>query len=113
MRKVLLMLCALILISSPAWAAKNAGGFMAVHTDDAHGWTNGVCDYFDDWVPYICIDLNTRTDVDVNTPALIWFIAGFPPNASPGVTVVYFGHDHSMPQYYHSRWGFCRWRCVR
>jgi hypothetical protein len=80
---------------------------LAVHTDDAHGWTNGVCDQFDSWVPQDCNDFNTRTDVDVNTPALIWFIAWFPATSSPGVTVVYFGHDHSMPQYYHNRWGLC------
>jgi hypothetical protein len=107
MKKFLLMLGALALICSPAMAGKNAGGAMVVHTDDAHGWTNGVCDFFDSWVPYPCPDLGTRTDVDVNTPALIWFIAAFDVGASPGVTVCYFGHDHSMPQYYHNRWGFC------
>ena len=80
---------------------------MVVHTDDAHGWTNGVCTFFDEWVPYPCPDLNTTTYVDVNTPALIWFIAAFPDAANPGVTVCYFGHDHSMPQYYHNRWGYC------
>jgi hypothetical protein len=89
-------------------AGKNAGGAMVVHTDDAHGWTNGLCTLFDEWYPGItCPDLGLRTDVDVNTPALIWFLAAFLDGSSPGVTVCYFGHDHNMPQYYHNRWGFC------
>jgi hypothetical protein len=108
MRRFLLMLGALALICSPAMAGKNTNGSMVVHTDDAHQWTGGLCDYFDDWYPGItCPDLGTRTDVDVNTPALIWFLAAFPDDASPGVAVIYFGHNHSMPQYYHNRWGFC------
>jgi hypothetical protein len=108
MKKFLLMLGALALICSPAMAGKNANGSMVVHTDDAHGWTNGLCDLFDGWYPGItCPDLGTRTDVDVNTPALIWFLAAFDVGAAPGVSVVYFGHDHNMPQYYHNRWGYC------
>jgi hypothetical protein len=108
MRKFLLVLGALALICTPAMAGKNAGGAMVVHTDDAHGWTNGLCDLFDGWYPGIlCEELGMRTDVDVNTPALIWFMAAFNPAGSPGVTVCYFGHDHSMPQYYHNRWGYC------
>jgi hypothetical protein len=108
MRKFLLMLGVLALICSPAMATKNMGGAMVVHTDDAHGWTNGLCTLFDTWYPGItCPDLGVRTDVDVNTSALIWFLAAFAEGSSPGVTVCYFGHDHSMPQYYHNRWGFC------
>jgi hypothetical protein len=107
MRKFLLVLGIMALICSPAMAGKNANGAMVVHTDDAHAWTNGVCGFFDAWVIDPCPDLNTRTDKDVNTSALIWFIAAFPDAASPGVSVVYFGHDHNLPQYYHNRWGFC------
>jgi hypothetical protein len=92
-------------------AGKNENGRLVVHTDDTYTYTFGVCNQFDNWVDPNgttgCGDLNTRTDRDPNTPALIWFIASFCPDASPGVTVVYFGHDHNLPPYYHNTWGLC------
>ena len=103
-----LMLGIMALAYSSAGAGKNAGGAMVVHTDDAHGWTSsGVCNHFDDWVPQSCDSLNTRTDKDENTPALIWFIAAFPDTSDPGVTVVYFGIDHNLPEYYIENRGYC------
>jgi len=109
MRKFLLMLGIMALICSPAMAGKNANGAMVVHTDDAHAWTfANMCGQFDIWYPDItCPDLGTQTDKDEATGALIWFLAAFPDAASPGVTVVYFGHDHNLPQYYQDNWGFC------
>ena len=107
MRGLLLALAMMALICSPAMAGKNTGGAMVVHTDDAVSWTNGICDQFDSVVLVTCPELNTRTDKDANTPALIWFIAAFPSNSSPGVTVCYFGHDHPLPEFYHNRWAFC------
>ena len=105
MKKLLLMLVIMMLVPPPALAGKNMHGAMIVHTDDAHGWTEGVCSNFDDWVPNGCVCLNTRTDKDADTPALIWLIAFMV--GSPGVTVVYFGHDHNLPEYSHNQWGFC------
>ena len=90
-----------------AHAGRNAGGALVVHTDDSWDYS-GACDWFDYAYPGIeCPDLDIRTDVDINTPALIWFIAAFPEDSDPSVMVIYFGHDHSMPQYYHNRWGYC------
>jgi hypothetical protein len=107
MKKLIAVLAGLVLATTPALAGKNASGVMVVHTDDAHGWTENVCDYFDAWVPDDCICLGTRTDKDENTPVLIWFAAFFPAGSAPGVTVVYFGHDHNLPAYHHDHWGFC------
>jgi hypothetical protein len=109
MQRILFGGLALLLAFAPPalGAGKNSGGAMLVHTDDVHSWTNGVCDFFDAWVPQDYAALNTRTDNDENTPSLIWFIAAFHPTATPGVSVVYFGHDHSMPEFYHNRWGYC------
>ena len=88
-------------------AGKNQCGALVVHTDDAHGWTEGVCDNFDAWVPDACEYFGTRVDRDENTPALIWLIAVFSCNSSPGVTIIYFGHDHNLPEQYHEHWGPC------
>jgi hypothetical protein len=108
MRKLLMMLGVMALICSPAMAGKNANGSLVVHTHDSYVWTYGVCDFFDYWYGDItCPELDTRTDRDPNTPALIWFLAALPDESAPAVSVVYFGHDHSMPQYYHNRWGYC------
>jgi hypothetical protein len=109
MRKFLLVLGIMALICSPAMAGKNANGALVVHTDDAHDWTfAALCDQFDLWYPDIaCPDLNTRTDKTPAEGALLWFVAAFPAAANPGVTVIYFGHDHNLPQYYQDNWGFC------
>jgi hypothetical protein len=109
MKKLFLMLGILMLPTSPVLAGKNANGAMVVHTDDAYSWTDGVCNNFDAWVPDGCQCLNTRTDKDEDTAALIWFIATFPPFSSPGVSVVYFGNEHNLPagEDHHVNWGFC------
>jgi hypothetical protein len=97
----------LFMTTAPAHAGKNAGGALVVHTDDSWNYS-GLCYWFDYAYPDIeCPDLDTRTDVDLNTPALIWFIATFPDDSDPAVTVIYFGHDHCMPEFYHNRWGYC------
>ena len=59
MKKLPLMLGIMMFVTSPALAGKNSNGAMVVHTDDAHGWTEGVCQNFDDWVPNGCVCLNT------------------------------------------------------
>jgi hypothetical protein len=107
MKKLFLLLGILTLATSPVLAGKNANGTMAVHTDDAHGWTDDICGNFDAWVPDDCICLGTRTDKDENTPALIWFIAFFPMGSAPGVSTVYFGHEHNLPADHHNHYGFC------
>ena len=107
MKKLLLLLGILTLSASPVLAGKNHHGAMVVHTDDAYGWTAGVCGNFDAWVPDICTYFGTRTDNDEATPSLIWLIAAFPYNSNPVVTGVYFGLDHNLPEYHHNRYGLC------
>jgi hypothetical protein len=106
MKQLLLLLGISMFAASPVVAGKNAGGTLIVHTDDAYGWTAGLCDDFDGLVVDACYCMNTRTDKDENTPALIWLVA-YLPGGSPGVTVVYFGNDHNLPEYHHNRYGFC------
>lgn len=108
MKRLLLVLSILMLATSPVLAGKNANGAMVVHTDDDYSWTSGVCGSFDTWMPHNwCVCLNTRTDKDENTPALIWFVAYFMGSTNPGVSIVYFGHDHNLPEGSHVHYGFC------
>jgi hypothetical protein len=107
MKKLLLSVGILMLAASPVLAGKNAQGALVLHTDDAYAWTEDVCDYADAWVPDHCAYFRTRTDKDENTPALIWLVAAFADNATPGVTLIYFGNDHNLPEYYHNHWGLC------
>lgn len=90
-----------------AHAGKNAGGALLVHTDDEYSWTDDVCDYSDSWIPASCWNYNTRTDKDESTSVLIWFIASWMETYNPGVTVIFFGNDHNLPQYSHDHWGMC------
>jgi hypothetical protein len=76
--RLLLALGILLLSAFPVLAGKNHLGAMLIHTDDAYGWTDEVCDSFDAWVPGFCSYLDTRTDKDETTPVLIWLIAAFP-----------------------------------
>ena len=112
MTKLICLLAFSMMFATAAMGGKNADGSLVVHTDDAHDWTNGVCDMFDEWVvPQDCGSLNTRSDRDDYdhelTPTLIWFIAAFCEDSEPAVTVVYFGVDHNIPGFHHWRWGFC------
>lgn len=99
MRKFLLVLAVMALICSPALAGKNQSGALVVHTDDTHTYTTvSMCAQFDIWYPgIVCSDLNTTTNKDEATKALIWVLAAFPPSAVPGVQVIYFGLNHNLP----------------
>lgn len=106
-RVLLATLIFVLVLVGPATSGKNSGGALVVHTDDDLFWTNGVCSFFDSWVPQICSDLNTRTDHPYDRPALIYLIAAFPDTSSPAVTSTWFGNDHNLPTYYHNRLGPC------
>ena len=112
MRKLLLFLCLLAFICSPAMAGKNAGGAMVVHTDDSIVYTAFDPDYCDNFFAVDpgdnCADLNTMSMVDGNVDgAIIYLLAAFAPGASPGVTVVYFGIDHNLPLGFIVAHSFC------
>lgn len=105
---VLVWICIFLLTTAgTAHAGKNEYGAMLVHTDDAHSWTNTVCDHGNTWIPDDWREFNTRTDMEWSSPALIWFIASWSEYADPAVTYVYFGNDHNLPQNYHNHWGVC------
>lgn len=110
MKRVLLGGLALLLSTSlPAFAGKNGGGSLIVHTNDAFSYTSSVCALFAGQEPASCEAANTRSDKDTSTPAHIWIIAAFDPTATPGVAVVYFGLDHNLPtaQGYFENFSFC------
>jgi hypothetical protein len=110
MRKFLLALGILALLCSPAMAGKNLGGALIVHTNDANGYTGGVCGRFETQDnPGSCENAGTQTNKDENTPALIWLIAAFTPAHNPGVSAVYFGLNHNLPvnQQYFPNFGLC------
>ena len=88
MRRLFYLLAFSMVIVTAAAGGKNEGGALVVHTDDMHEWYRSTCDDFENWVPQDCGQLNTRTDRDAVTPALIWFIAAFDPACKPGVTSI-------------------------
>ena len=108
MKKLLLALGILALICSPAMAGRNANGAMVVHTDDNVVYTNSD-DYCVSALPATCEELNPNTTKPVEeAEAVIWFLAAFRPEASPGVTTVQFGVTHNLPSAdYFSDYGAC------
>jgi hypothetical protein len=108
MRSLLLVLISLALLSAPVLAGKNAGGALVVHT--AYVSYYFPVDYctsdFDD--PGTCENANTESTVDGNLDAsIVWLLAAFPPDADPGVSVIYFGVEHNLPYGWFAGWGPC------
>lgn len=106
MRTVLLTLGLLLLMAGTTLAGKNETGALIVHTGSYSVYGNDPCgaDYDD---PSTCEAADTQTDNDPETPAVIWLIAAFHESSDPAVTVIYFGLDHNLPEFYHDRWGMC------
>ena len=97
-----LILLAVAAVSPPALGAgKNDGGAMLVHTQNALAYTGTMTPCGATWetyAPAACEDVVTQADLGNETDRqLIWYIAAFHPSAQPGVTVVFFGHDHNFP----------------
>lgn len=105
MRTTVILLGFILAMAAPALAGKNANGALIVHTAPYSFYFSDPCDDFDD--PGTCENANTQTDNDEVTASVIWFIAAFDDVTDPGVSVVYFGNDHNLPDFYHSIWGFC------
>jgi hypothetical protein len=108
MKKLLLALGILALICSPAMAGRNANGAIVVHTDDAVVYT-ATADYCLTALPTVCEGLNANAGQGVNREQVIWLVAAFRPEASPGVTTVQFGINHNLPanQGYFTAYGKC------
>jgi len=86
------MLGGLILLlaaTMPALAGRNGGGSIVVHTTDSYTYLSTTVCTSTLGVPANCAAAGTRTDK--GTGALIWFLASFVPEATPVVSVIYFG----------------------
>jgi len=83
-----LLLC-LSLNPNVSQAARNGGGALVVHTNDAIAYSPGM-NYCDSLVIGIsdCASAVTRTDKDEDTPAIVWVLAAFPADSNPAVTAV-------------------------
>ncbi|MBD3162917.1 MAG: hypothetical protein GF346_10930 [Candidatus Eisenbacteria bacterium] len=113
MRSLLLTLCILALAAAPAVAGKNAGGAMIVHTQNSEQYTGIMAPCgatYDQYAPASCEEAVTQADIGSSSQRqLLWYLAAFHPDADPGVTVVYFGHNHNFPpgEGWLDTWNFC------
>lgn len=96
MKKLLLALGILALICSPAMAGRNTNGALVVHTDDAVVYTP-TSNYCNSQLPTDCGALNANGQSGVDREQVIWLLAAFRPESSPGVTTIQFGIDHNLP----------------
>ena len=83
----LMLACAL-----PAFAGKNDGGVMVVHTNDAYSYSAGTACNVADAEPQSCEEVVAQSNLTEG--AVIWLLALFHADATPGVSVVYFGIDY-------------------
>lgn len=113
MRKLLLLLGLVAFVCTPTMAGKNAGGAMVVHTDDMLSCTYFVLPDYCAEFPYDgedCTELNPTcgyVDPEGLSSTLVYYVAAFPPGSNPGVTVIFFGHDHNVPPGLISGYSLC------
>lgn len=114
MKKLLLALGILALVcSSPAMAARNAGGAILLHTNDTCNYSLGwdYCGDLGPWsapLPPTCDGLVTTTNHDGPTvSSIIWAVAAFPDGSSPAVTAYQFGIGGTIPCDYYDQVGYC------
>jgi hypothetical protein len=89
----LLTLCACALMTTSAFASKNDGGSIIVHTHDAYTWsTQSVCSPGAGTLPESC-ELANTTSTD-GEDAVLWLLAAFHEDTGPAVTVIYFGIEY-------------------
>jgi hypothetical protein len=97
LRASVFVVCLAVLPCGSAWAGRNAGGALIVHTNDDLAYTVDRCDRFDDYYsPGSCEAAGTRTDLPEDTRVLIWLIAAFPQGSDPGVSRIDFGLIHNL-----------------
>ncbi len=112
MRYLLLLLVALVAVNGAANAGRNANGSMVVHV------YTGQLDYTDTYnfctdpefaLPGSCLELETQSNDTIDEPTILWLVAAFPPESSPGVTALQFGIRHNLPtnEGYFVVWGAC------
>ena len=105
MRTALVLFGALLIITGPSSAGRNAHGSLIVHTAEISYTADPCGDGYDD--PEICENAITQSNVEGTDATVIWFIAAFPDEIDPAVTGIYFGHDHSLPESSHLQTGVC------
>jgi hypothetical protein len=96
MRKVMFLAGCLLMLGSPALAGRNANGALVVHTDDTILFRNAY-DYCATATPAECASLITTSYLGSESISVVWFLAAFRPESSPGVTTIQFGIHHSFP----------------
>lgn len=96
MKKLLLALGILALICSPAMAGRNTNGALVVHTNDSVVYTP-TANFCNSTLPTVCEELNANATGGVNAEQVIWLLAAFRPESSPGVTTIQFGINHNIP----------------
>ncbi len=97
MKNLILPFLLLASFGAPAQAGRNQNGALVVHTNDEIIYTPdwSYCDTPPG--PTDCEALNPNGTHGLDTPQLIWLLAAFRPEASPGVTAIQFGIRHNLP----------------
>jgi hypothetical protein len=96
MRRIIPVICAILFVTTAAQAGRNSNGALVVHTDDSVYYTStGV--FCSSALPASCLELNANATSGIEREQLIWLIAAFVPESSPGVTTIQFGIEHNIP----------------
>jgi hypothetical protein len=108
MKRIAICLALLTLVAGSAIAGRNRNGALVVHTNDEVIYTPPYpCD--SPGLPTVCEELNPNGTHGISHPQLVWLLAAFRPETSPGVTTIQFGLDHNLPagQGYIEMYGAC------
>jgi hypothetical protein len=107
MRTILILAGCLAVLAGPALAGRNANGALVVHTtpENIYRFPNFCATA----TPTVCEELNPTSQDDIDIATVIWFLAAFDAQASPGVTAIQFGIQHSLPagEGYFEYWRDC------
>jgi hypothetical protein len=108
MKKLLLLLSLAAAVASPSHAGRNANGMMLIHTDNALVYTISD-DYCLSTTPDRCMDYVNTSTKTLEEVTVLWLMAAFVANSSPGVTTLQFGIEHNLPanQGYFDRHSAC------
>ena len=91
-----LIAISMVALPSSAHARRNANGAMLVHTDNSVIYTY-TADYCASVMPTDCGGLNANATGGIDFADVVWLVAAFRPEASPGVTMLQFGIEHNLP----------------
>lgn len=106
MKAILGCLLLLALATAPAMAGRNASGGMLVHTNDSVVFSIGM-DYCGETMPADCVEFQTTIHKGPDDAAVIWALAYWCWESSPGVTAFRFGVSGEVPQEYFAAFAPC------